>query len=182
MLEELSKRNDLTVVVRFRYLGKRWRVVVPAGYAVQTLLNQEGYSGFFIPERSFRCSAGRSIIDGKSRPGRKLPPSCGGLWRSSSIRRPQRDGTEEQRKIEISKKELLLESCQESKCGFQQELFFNTIECSQSVHSIVFGMRCKRVSLHFHHRQGHCRLRCRRKTVQLRQTVSGQRFVRHLTD
>ena len=42
----LSKRNDLTVVVRFRYLGKRWRVVVPAGYAVQTLLNQEGYSGF----------------------------------------------------------------------------------------------------------------------------------------
>lgn len=45
-MEELSKRNDLTVVVRFRYLGKRWRVVVPAGYAVQTLLNQEGYSGF----------------------------------------------------------------------------------------------------------------------------------------
>ena len=157
----------------------------------------------------------------KSRPGRKLPPSCGGLWRSSSIRRPQRDGTEEQRKIEISKKELLLEPCQESKCGFQQELFyrignfvsirqkssarmrtrrkgrwlprrenvprhilflFMTIKCSQSVHSIVFGMRCKRVSLHFHHRQGHCRLRCRRKTVQLRQTVSGQRFVRHLTD
>ena len=27
-MEELSKRNDLTVVVRFRYLGKRWRVVV----------------------------------------------------------------------------------------------------------------------------------------------------------
>lgn len=45
-MEELSKRNDLTVVVRFRYLGKRWRVVVPAGYAVQTLLNQEGYTGF----------------------------------------------------------------------------------------------------------------------------------------
>lgn len=45
-MEELSKRKDLTVVVRFRYLGKRWRVVVPAGYAVQTLLNQEGYSGF----------------------------------------------------------------------------------------------------------------------------------------
>ena len=133
----------------------------------------------------------------KSRPGRKLPPSCGGLWRSSSIRRPQRDGTEEQRKIEISKKELLLEPCQESKCGFQQELFyrignfvsirqkssarmrtrrkgrwlprqprlarecakahsflFMTKKCSQSVHSIVFGMRCKRVSLHFHHRQG----------------------------
>lgn len=45
-IEELSKRNDLTVVVRFRYLGKRWRVVVPAGYAVQTLLNQEGYTGF----------------------------------------------------------------------------------------------------------------------------------------
>ena len=45
-MEELSKRNDLTVVVRFRYLGKRWRVVVPGGYAVQTLLNQEGYSGF----------------------------------------------------------------------------------------------------------------------------------------
>ena len=44
-MEELSKRNDLTVVVRFRYLGKRWRVVVPAGYAVQTLLNQEGYTG-----------------------------------------------------------------------------------------------------------------------------------------
>ena len=43
---EQTKRNDLTVVVRFRYLGKRWRVVVPAGYAVQTLLNQEGYSGF----------------------------------------------------------------------------------------------------------------------------------------
>lgn len=45
-MEELSKRNDLTVVVRFRYLGKRWRVVVPVGYAVQTLLNQEGYTGF----------------------------------------------------------------------------------------------------------------------------------------
>ena len=45
-MEELSKRKDLTVVVRFRYLGKCWRVVVPAGYAVQTLLNQEGYSGF----------------------------------------------------------------------------------------------------------------------------------------
>ena len=45
-MEELSKRKDLTVVVRFRYLGKRWRVVVPAGYAVQTLLNQEGYTGF----------------------------------------------------------------------------------------------------------------------------------------
>ena len=45
-MEELSKRKDLTVVVRFWYLGKRWRVVVPAGYAVQTLLNQEGYSGF----------------------------------------------------------------------------------------------------------------------------------------
>mgnify|MGYP002679475443 FL=1 len=45
-MEELGKRNDLTVVVRFRYLGKRWRVVVPAGYAVQTLLNQEGYTGF----------------------------------------------------------------------------------------------------------------------------------------
>ena len=45
-MEELSKRNDLAVVVRFRYLGKRWRVVVPAGYAVQTLLNQEGYTGF----------------------------------------------------------------------------------------------------------------------------------------
>ena len=79
----------------------------------------------FIPELSFRCGAGRSIMDGKSRPGRKLPPSCGGLWRSSSIRRPQRDGTEEQRKIEISKKELLLEPCQESKCGFQQELFYS---------------------------------------------------------
>ena len=59
-MEELSKRNDLTVVVRFRYLGKRWRVVVPAGYAVQTLLNQEGYTGFLylsavfgaVPEES----------------------------------------------------------------------------------------------------------------------------------
>ena len=63
-----------------------------------------------------------------------------------------------------------------------QVCIFTALTCGTVISLFFSGMRCKRVSLHFHHRQGHGRLRCRRKTVQLRQTVSGQRFVRHLTD
>lgn len=46
MVEALSARSDIDVNVVFNYGGKRYKVVIPAGYDMKSLLDKNGYCGF----------------------------------------------------------------------------------------------------------------------------------------
>lgn len=46
VIQALSRRPDLTVNLKFLYKGKWLQVQIPAGYDLQSLLNEEGYCGF----------------------------------------------------------------------------------------------------------------------------------------
>jgi hypothetical protein len=46
MVEALSARSDVDVNVVFNYGGKRYKVVIPAGYDMKSLLDKNGYCGF----------------------------------------------------------------------------------------------------------------------------------------
>ncbi|SFP61028.1 hypothetical protein SAMN04487928_104152 [Butyrivibrio proteoclasticus] len=46
MVEALSARSDIDVNVVFNYDGKRYKVVIPAGYDMKSLLDKNGYCGF----------------------------------------------------------------------------------------------------------------------------------------
>ena len=46
MIETLASRNDISVNVVFKYNGQKMLVVIPAGYNVKDLLDENGYCGF----------------------------------------------------------------------------------------------------------------------------------------
>ncbi len=46
VIEALSKRPDLALDLSFFYKGKWYRAIIPAGYDLTSLLNEEGYCGF----------------------------------------------------------------------------------------------------------------------------------------
>ena len=46
MIETLATRSDVEVNVVFTYNGKKLKVVIPAGYDVESLLDENGYCGF----------------------------------------------------------------------------------------------------------------------------------------
>ena len=46
MIETLASRNDISVNVVFKYNGQKILVVIPAGYNVKDLLDENGYCGF----------------------------------------------------------------------------------------------------------------------------------------
>lgn len=43
--EALSKRNDVDIEVVYMWQGKKYRVVIPAGYDILSLLDKNGYCG-----------------------------------------------------------------------------------------------------------------------------------------
>lgn len=51
--EELSKRSDVDYVVIYRYRGKDYRVVIPAGYNLMELLDENGYCGCLYLNKVF---------------------------------------------------------------------------------------------------------------------------------
>lgn len=46
MVEVLSTRSDIDVNIVFGYGGKTYKVVIPAGYDVKSILDKNGYCGF----------------------------------------------------------------------------------------------------------------------------------------
>ena len=46
--DELAKRPDVTLVIDYKYNGRMFEVVVPAGTNVETIKNNEGYAGFLF--------------------------------------------------------------------------------------------------------------------------------------
>lgn len=46
MMDAIAARNDIDVNVVFNYGGRRYKVVIPAGYNVKSLLDSNGYCGF----------------------------------------------------------------------------------------------------------------------------------------
>ena len=47
-LDELAKRPDVSVKIDFRYQGKRYEVVIPAGTDAAALKDENGYAGFLF--------------------------------------------------------------------------------------------------------------------------------------
>lgn len=46
VLSALSSRPDITLVINYRYEGKRYTVTIPAGSDVLSLIDENGYCGF----------------------------------------------------------------------------------------------------------------------------------------
>lgn len=46
MIETLATRSDIEVNIVFTYNGKKFKIVIPAGYDVESLLDENGYCGF----------------------------------------------------------------------------------------------------------------------------------------
>ena len=46
VLSALSSRPDITLVIKYRYEGKRYTVTIPAGSDVLSLIDENGYCGF----------------------------------------------------------------------------------------------------------------------------------------
>jgi hypothetical protein len=45
-MEEIAARPDTAVSVTYVYKGKKYKTVIPAGYPVLDLLDENGYCGF----------------------------------------------------------------------------------------------------------------------------------------
>jgi hypothetical protein len=44
-IEAFAARPDVTISVTYKFQGKKYKTVIPAGYQVLELLNEDGYCG-----------------------------------------------------------------------------------------------------------------------------------------